>query len=64
MFSLKIRFQLIVRFAHLDYDVRMYNTIQYNTIILLFHLISYETFTKYFRKQVQHKYKEWEVSEK
>ena len=23
MFSLKIRFQLIVRFAHLDYDVRM-----------------------------------------
>ena len=23
IFSLKIRFQLIVRFAHLDYDVRM-----------------------------------------
>ena len=23
MFSLKIRFQLIFRFAHLDYDVRM-----------------------------------------
>ena len=33
-------------------------TIQYNTIILLFHLISYETFTKYFHKHVQHKHKE------
>ena len=32
------------------------NTIQYN--YLLFHLISYETFTKYFHKHVQHKYKE------
>ena len=29
-----------------------YNTIQYNTTILLFHLISYETFTKYFHKHV------------
>ena len=40
------------------FDGIQYNTIQYNTIIILFHLISYETFTKYFHKHVQHKYKE------
>ena len=44
-------------------EQRWLNTIQYkyNTIILLFHLISYETFTKYFHKHVQHKHKEWYI---
>ena len=42
-------------FAHVWYNT----IILFYLFILLFHLISYETFTKYFHKHVQHKYKEW-----
>ena len=35
------------------FTFRSINTIQYNTIILLFHLITYETFTKHFHETCQ-----------
>ena len=57
-FSLSFCIPLCLPFCHTFYAPTSVKPIQYNTFILLFHLILYETFTKYFHKHVQHKYKE------